>query len=144
MLTGGIPTMVPAAANNDGKRKADGVKDRILVVDDNKDAADSLTMILMLKGHEARTANDGPTAITLGAEFLPRVIILDLGMPGLNGYDTARHIRTTPWGKDTLLIALTGWGQPEDKQRCIDAGFDFHLTKPVEPDELAQLLADNV
>ena len=136
--------MVPAAANNDGKRKADGVKDRILVVDDNKDAADSLTMILMLKGHEARTANDGPTAITLGAEFLPRVIILDLGMPGLNGYDTARHIRTTPWGKDTLLIALTGWGQPEDKQRCIDAGFDFHLTKPVEPDELAQLLADNV
>ncbi len=113
---------------------------RILVVDDNADAAESLALILRLRGHEVRTADRGQTAIEIGAEFHPQVVVLDLGMPGLNGYDTARRMRSEAWGKQALLIALTGWGQPEDVQRSAEAGFDHHLTKPADLERLARLI----
>jgi len=114
---------------------------RILVADDNRDAADSLQRILALYGHEVRVAYDGATALTLGEQFRPRVAILDIGMPGTNGYDVARALRTRH-GEDVTLVALTGWGQDADRRRAAEAGFDHHLVKPVEPQTLNALLAD--
>jgi PAS domain S-box-containing protein len=113
---------------------------RIVVVDDNTDAAESLALILRLRGHEVRSADRGQTALEIGAEFQPQVIVLDLGMPELNGYDTARRIRDEAWGKHVLLIALTGWGQPEDMQRSAETGFDHHLTKPADLERLGRLI----
>jgi CheY-like chemotaxis protein len=116
---------------------------RILVADDNVDAADSLALMLRLMGNEVRTAHDGVAAMEAAGEFRPDVVLLDIGMPRLNGYDTCRHIREQPWGKDLKLIALTGWGQEEDKRRSEEAGFDSHLVKPVEPAALENLLAES-
>jgi PAS domain S-box-containing protein len=125
-----------------GGGKADaGPKRRILVVDDNRDAADSLAMMLRLAGHDIRTAHDGLEAVQAAATFRPDVALLDIGMPKMNGYEAARHIRQQPWGREMLLVALTGWGQEEDKRRTFEAGFDHHLTKPVEPTALENLLA---
>jgi CheY-like chemotaxis protein len=114
---------------------------RILVVDDNRDAADSLAMILRLMGNEATTAHDGLAAIRQAAAIHPEIIFLDIGMPGLNGYDTARQIRSQPWGKNVVLIALTGWGQDEDRRQSEDAGFDAHIVKPIDRATLENLLA---
>jgi PAS domain S-box-containing protein len=114
---------------------------RILVADDNRDAADSLQRILALYGHEVRVAYDGVAALTLGEAFRPRVAILDIGMPGTNGYDVARALRTRH-GPGVTLVALTGWGQDADRRRAAEAGFDHHLTKPVDPHTLNTLLAD--
>ena len=113
---------------------------RVLVVDDNADAAESLALILRLRGHEVRTADRGATSIEIGAEFRPHVVILDLGMPGMNGYDTAQQIRAEPWGRKILLVALTGWGQPDDVKRSAEAGFDHHLTKPADLERLSRLI----
>jgi CheY-like chemotaxis protein len=125
-----------------GGEKADaGPKHRILVVDDNRDAADSLALMLRLAGHDTRTAHDGLEAVQAAATFGPGVVLLDIGMPRMNGYEAARHIRQQPWGKNIVLVALTGWGQEEDKRRTFEAGFDHHLTKPVEPAALEKLLA---
>jgi PAS domain S-box-containing protein len=114
---------------------------RILVVDDNRDSATSLAMLLKLLGNETRTAHDGLEALDVAAAFRPDLIFLDIGMPRLNGYDTARRIRTQPWGRDTTLIALTGWGQEDDRRQSREAGFDSHITKPVDPDVLEKVLA---
>src|SRR5262249_11514831 len=114
---------------------------RILAVDDNRDAADSLTLMLRIMGHETRTAYDGLEAVQAAAIFKPEVILLDIGLPKMNGYEAARHIRQQPWGKDVVLLAITGWGQEEDKRRALEAGFDHHLTKPVEGAALERLLA---
>jgi PAS domain S-box-containing protein len=113
---------------------------RILVVDDNEDAADSLAMMLQMMGNEVRTAHDGLEGVELAATFRPDLVLLDIGMPRLNGYDACRRIREQPWGKNVLLVALTGWGQEEDKRRSHEAGFDTHLVKPVEPEALEKLL----
>lgn len=113
---------------------------RILVVDDNRDAADSLAMILQLKGHEIQTAYDGVEAVQAAATFRPDVVLLDIGMPRMNGYEAAQHIQEQSWGKKIVLVALTGWGQEEDKRRAIEAGLHFHLTKPVELGALDRLL----
>lgn len=113
---------------------------RILVVDDNRDAADSLAMMLRLLGHDIQTAHDGAEAVQTAATFRPDVALLDIGMPKMNGYEAARHIREQPWGKRMVLIALTGWGQEEDKRRATEAGFHYHLTKPAEPGALEKLL----
>jgi CheY-like chemotaxis protein len=115
-------------------------KHRILVVDDNKDSADSLSMLLRVKGHEVRTARDGLQAIEITPDFLPNVILMDIGMPKLNGYDTTRQIRTLPSGKDVMIIALTGWGQPEDLRQSTEAGCSAHLVKPIDLAELERLL----
>ena len=113
---------------------------RVLVADDNRDAADSLQRILALYGHEVRVAYDGGAAVRLGQEFRPRVAILDIGMPGTNGYEVARALRARN-GSQLTLVALTGWGQEADRRRATEAGFDFHLTKPVDPSTLQELLA---
>ena len=114
---------------------------RILVADDNRDAADSLAMMLRLAGHEVHAVHDGQEAVEAAGWFRPDLALLDIGMPRLNGFDAARRIREQPWGKHMLLVAITGWGQEEDKRRATEAGFDRHLTKPVEPAALEKLLA---
>jgi DNA-binding response OmpR family regulator len=115
---------------------------RILIVDDNQDSAMSLAMMLKLMGNEVRTAHDGLEGAAAAAAFRPNVILLDIGMPKLNGYDACRRIREQPWAKNTVIVALTGWGQEEDKRRSQQAGFNNHLVKPVEPAALEKLLAD--
>ena len=113
---------------------------RVLVVDDNVDAANSLAMMLRLDGHDVVTADNGLDALDLGSEFQPQVVLLDLGMPKLNGYETAQRMRQHDWGQDAALVALTGWGQPADRDRTLAAGFNAHLTKPVEGAELRRTL----
>ncbi len=114
---------------------------RILVVDDNRDGANSLSALLRLMGHDVRAAHDGLEAIQSAERFRPDVALIDVEMPKMNGYEAVRHLRTQSWGRDMVLIALTGWGQEEDKQRSIEAGFDQHLTKPLDPSHLEELLA---
>jgi CheY-like chemotaxis protein len=115
---------------------------RILVVDDNTDAANSLAMVLRMMGNEVRTARDGLEGVDAAEKFAPDVVLLDIGMPRLNGYDACRRIRELPRGKEAVIVALTGWGQDDDKRRSREAGFDGHLVKPVEPAALEKLLAD--
>jgi PAS domain S-box-containing protein len=105
---------------------------RILVVDDNRDAAETLSLLLRHSGHEVRTSHDGGQALHDGEEFQPHVILMDLGMPGINGYQAAESIRSQPWGQGVVLVAVTGWGQPEDFAKTTAAGFDHHLVKPVD------------
>ncbi|MBS0419472.1 MAG: response regulator [Proteobacteria bacterium] len=114
---------------------------RVLVVDDNQDAADSVSMLLALDGFETRVAYDGAQAIKEFAQYRPDALLLDIGMPIMDGYEVARRIRADAHGRGTVLCALTGWGQAQDKQRALDAGFDEHLTKPVDPSTLADLLS---
>jgi PAS domain S-box-containing protein len=116
------------------------VSRRVLVVDDNTDAATSLAQLLKLFGHTTRTAGTGLEALAVGPEFEPEAIVLDIGLPGLNGYDTCRQIRERPWGRDCFIVASTGWGQAEDRRQSEQAGFDIHLVKPVDPVELARLI----
>jgi signal transduction histidine kinase len=112
---------------------------RILVVDDNVDAASSLAMLLEQMGHEVVTASDGEEGVTKAAAFSPHVVFLDLGMPRMDGAEAAKRLRTLPGGGQTILIALTGWGQEHDRQRTRAAGFDHHFLKPIDPDSLEQL-----
>jgi len=114
---------------------------RILVVDDNQDSATTLAMLLKLSGHEVHTANDGLEAVEAAGTFRPHVVLLDIGLPNLNGYEVARQIREQPWGKDMVLVALTGWGQEESRQKSRDAGFNGHLTKPVDFPSLEKSIA---
>jgi CheY-like chemotaxis protein len=115
---------------------------RILIVDDNRDGADSLVMLLRIMGTDTRTAYDGQEAVQVAREFRPDVVLLDIGLPKLNGYEACRRIREQSWGKNVVLIALTGWGQEEDRRRSREAGFDDHIVKPVDPEELMKLLAE--
>jgi CheY-like chemotaxis protein len=115
---------------------------RVLVADDNVDAAESLQLWLQMAGHEVHAAHDGLEALRAAESLRPEVVLLDLGMPGLNGYDVARRIRQAPWGRGMVLIALTGWGQEEDRQQTSAAGFDHHLTKPVPPDDIEALIRE--
>jgi len=129
----------PARCNEDLRATANS---RVLVADDNHDCADSLAMLLQLAGYETRTAYDGAEAIAMAESYRPDILLLDIGMPNLNGHEAARHIRDQPWGKDLLLVALTGWGQEEDRRRTEAAGFDAHFVKPVDSAALEQVLAD--
>jgi PAS domain S-box-containing protein len=117
------------------------VRRRVLVVDDNHDAATSLTTLLESLGHEARAAFDGHQALAMATEQAPEVVVLDIGMPGLDGYEVARRLRRIPRVCDAVLIALTGWGQDADRRASRDAGFDHHLVKPADLDELQRLVA---
>lgn len=114
---------------------------RVLIVDDNIDSADSLAMLLQLGGHDVHVAYDGLQALDLAARLQPQVLLLDLGLPGLDGCELCRRIRQQPWSAQALLIAVTGWGQAADKQRSRDAGFDGHLVKPVDVQALERLIA---
>ena len=113
---------------------------RILIVDDNADAADGLAMILEMEGDQVRVAYNGEAALEAAAEFRPEAVVLDIGMPGIDGYEVARRLKESPETRDALLIAMTGWGQPRDRRRSARAGFDLHVVKPVEPIELERLL----
>jgi signal transduction histidine kinase len=132
-----------AVLDNGAAAPADGVKrgHRILLADDNRDALDSLATLLQCDGHEVHTAGDGAEALEVAAGCHPDVVLLDIGMPKLDGYEVARRIRAEPWGKSTVLIALTGWGQDEDRRRSREVGFDSHLVKPLDPEMLSTLLA---
>ncbi|MGM9486387.1 ATP-binding protein [Ideonella sp. YS5] len=112
---------------------------KVLIADDNRDAADSLAALLQLDGHETRLSFDGEGALAMYEQFEPDVCLLDIGMPGRNGYEVARTIRQMAGGRRPVLIAITGWGQESDRHRALEAGFDHHLTKPVDPRRLAQL-----
>jgi two-component system CheB/CheR fusion protein len=120
---------------------AGAAKRRILVVDDNLDAAESLATLLKIHGHETRMAHDGVQAVEAAAAFKPDVVFLDIGMPTIDGHETARRIRREPWGKDMVLVALTGWGQTEDRRRSKEAGFDHHLVKPADPHVVERLIS---
>lgn len=117
---------------------------RILVADDNKDAADALAMILEIGGHEVRVAHNGRVALSLAQTFRPDVALLDIGMPDISGYEVARALRHEQWGKEIYLVALTGWGQQGARQQSLDAGFDRHMTKPIDPDALETFLSDGL
>jgi PAS domain S-box-containing protein len=113
---------------------------RVLIADDLRDSADTLAVLLRMAGHDAHTAYDGAEAVARAAEVRPDVVLLDLGMPLLSGYEACRQIRAEPWGRGIFLVALTGWGQEDDRRRTEEAGFDRHLVKPVDPDALLALL----
>lgn len=113
----------------------------VLLADDNCDASDLLAQLLRMSGHIVHIAHDGIAAIELAREHRPDVLVLDIGMPGLNGYQVAQHVRAQPWGTKPLIIAATGWGQEQDRQKSAKAGFDLHLTKPFDPQVLTDLIA---
>ncbi len=134
----GAPLPQPAALAPHAHAPAAG--QRILVADDNRDAADTLAFMLRLAGHEVRIAYDGQEAIDIAGTFRPTLALLDVGMPRLNGLEAARHLRSQAYGEEMMLIALTGWGQPDDRSRSLAAGFDHHVVKPVDPSMLERLL----
>jgi len=126
--------------------RADGVQPAssarlVLLADDNADAAELLAELLRIEGHQVEVANDGQAAAALAARIQPQVLVLDIGMPGLNGYEVARGVRAQPWGAGALLVAATGWGQEEDRRKALEAGFDLHFTKPFAPEQLLAAIA---
>jgi len=129
----------PQAASG-GSRGCHGARARILVADDNRDAADSLALMLGLEGHDVRLVYNGVDALALAEQFRPQIVLLDIGMPLLDGYQTARQLREQSWARSVLLVALTGWGQEADRGQARDAGFDWHLLKPVDPRDLNGLI----
>jgi CheY-like chemotaxis protein len=124
-----------------GKQGTSTLPQRVLVVDDNEDSASSLAMLLKFLGTEIKVANDGPSALEILPSYRPDIVLLDIGMPGMDGLAVARRIREQPEFDSTILIALTGWGQPEDRDRTREAGFDHHLVKPADIATLKSLLA---
>lgn len=114
---------------------------RVLLVDDNHDAAETLALLMRLCGYQTRSAHDGLQALDVARQFLPHVVLLDIGLPRLDGYEVARRLRQQAWAEDMVLVALTGWGQPPDRPPPLEAGFDAHLLKPVDHDALLQLVA---
>jgi CheY-like chemotaxis protein len=114
---------------------------RILVIEDNEDAREMLRMALELAGHEVHAAPDGPSGVALAARMSPELVLVDVGLPGMDGYEVARRIRSVPGGKTMRLIAVTGYGQAQDRRRAEEAGFDLHLTKPVAAERLAEVIA---
>jgi CheY-like chemotaxis protein len=132
------PESEPARAGSTSARRE---RHRILVVDDNRDSANSMCKLLTQMGHTTFTAYDGLDAVEKVGTLQPDVVLLDIGLPKLNGYEVARRLRERENGRGIVLIAVTGWGQEEDRRRSKDAGFDEHLTKPVEYDALAKILA---
>ncbi|MDQ6881985.1 MAG: response regulator, partial [Pseudomonadota bacterium] len=118
-----------------------GASLRVLVVDDNVDAADTLAALLEMGGHVTRVANNGSQAIEMAQAFRPQVVFLDIGLPGMNGYEVARRLRGMPGMERGILVALTGWGTREDRERSAQAGFDHHLTKPADMTAVETLLS---
>jgi len=130
-----------AAPSGAARPERRGTGRRVLVVDDQPDSTDSLALLLQLRGHEVLIARDGPGAIEEAARSRPDVILLDLGLPGMSGYDVARRLRVMRELDGVRLVALTGYGTESDRQKSRDAGFDVHLTKPVDPQALDAVLA---
>ena len=136
---------IPAAQQSPAQQRVSAgaaTARRVLIADDNPDIVDSLAMVLTLSGHEVETARDGLETVATAERYRPEVVLMDIGMPGLDGYDACRRIRAQPWGQDILIVALTGWGQEDDRRRSREAGFNAHLVKPVDLPTLQGLLAD--
>jgi CheY-like chemotaxis protein len=136
---------LPLAQQAEARAKTRGhtrrITSRVLIVDDNDDAARSMAMLVEALGGRAAAAHDGLTGLSMLAEFEPDIVFLDIGMPGMDGYEACRRIRRAQSDRRPTIIALTGWGHPQDKQRALDVGFDAHLTKPVDPSALEDLLS---
>jgi CheY-like chemotaxis protein len=113
---------------------------RVLVIDDNVDAADALTKLLMISGHDVRTAYDGPSGVLAALAFIPKVVLLDIGLPGIDGYEVARRLRHEPALYNVVIIAVTGYGTEQDRKDCVAAGIDYHMVKPVEYDHVRKIL----
>lgn len=139
-LSAGITGAVTAETPVSGRAGATGR--RILVVDDNRDVAESLALLLQIEGHDARIAYEGRHAIEVADIFEPQMVVLDIGMPQMSGHQTVSLLRKRDWAKETIFVAVTGWGQPDDRRRSLDAGFDYHLVKPVDPADLRALLEE--
>ena len=141
-----LPCVVPAVAEETGAGSRPNLLGetpvlRVLLADDNIDFVESLSLILQVSGHEVRVAHDGAAALEVAAAFLPDFAFLDIGLPRINGYDLARQLRQAPATRQCVLIAVTGWGQEDDKRRAREAGFDHHMVKPVEPDQILEVLS---
>jgi CheY-like chemotaxis protein len=119
-------------------------RSRVVIIDDNRDAAHAMSMLVEELGGAVRTAHDATAGLKVVEEFCPDIVFLDIGMPGMDGYDACRRLRQTPAERPIVIVAVTGWGQPEDKKRALEAGFDAHLTKPVDLAALADVLAGAV
>jgi CheY-like chemotaxis protein len=137
-----VVALCPMSATALDRRSDSTTRHRVLVADDNHDAADSLVQLLQYDGHEVCVAYDGRHAVALAQTFRPTVAILDLGMPHLDGYQAAAQLRQAPWGADILLIAYTGWGHDSVRQRSKEASFDLHLIKPLDVAALSLLLSN--
>lgn len=133
-------TAAKSADNASGTAVTQGPGRRVLIADDNVDSAESLAVLLRLQGHQVEVVHDGAAALRRLEESRPQFALLDIGMPNLNGYEVARRTRAQPWSASITLIALTGWGQEQDRRDALEAGFDHHLLKPVDTDRLAQTL----
>jgi CheY-like chemotaxis protein len=131
----------PAQRSETGATAEQSVSHRILIADDNADSAESMGMLLRLMGNDVRIASDGLEAVEQAAAFQPDIVLMDIGMPRLDGYEAARRIRNQPWSRDTLLVAVTGWGPSDDDEEATAAGFDRHFTKPLDPAELRRLVS---
>jgi CheY-like chemotaxis protein len=141
-----LPVLPEVSHPGNGEPKArheslHSARQRVLVVDDNADALESLSRIVTHMGNEVRRAHDGLEAIDVAREFRPDVVLMDLGMPRLNGYEAVRRLRQEPWAREVTIVATTGWGQDEDRRRTADAGFDRHLVKPIDITSLREVLA---
>jgi PAS domain S-box-containing protein len=136
------PPTEPVSNNQPASMDPSSVSKKVLIVDDNEDAARTLQMVLEMFGATTQVAHDGLAGVEAAAEFSPDLVLMDIGMPRLDGHEAARRIRQEPWGKNIRLVALTGWGQDEDRQKSKDAGFDHHVVKPVDPDELQTLFEE--
>ena len=141
-----LPCVVPNESDDFAQRAAPQVSPaaaghRVLLADDNVDFAESLAMILQISGHEVRVVHDGATAVEIADAFVPDFAFLDIGLPRINGYEVAKRLRASEITRDAALVAVTGWGQEDDKRRAREAGFDLHMVKPVEPDQILEVLA---
>ena len=137
-----VEASVPQPPDSEEMQNVPNSSLRVLIVDDNRDSANSLAMMLKIMGNDTRTAYDGQEAVTAAGEFRPAVILLDIGLPKMNGYEACVRIRQQPGGKEIVIIAQTGWGQEEDRRRTHEAGFDYHMVKPVDPQALMKLLEE--
>ncbi|MGH8217690.1 MAG: response regulator [Steroidobacteraceae bacterium] len=134
------PVQEPAQTHANGQPPRERAGRRLLIVDDNRDALDSLAALMEMSGHEVHVATDGESALTVAERCRPEVVLLDLGLPKLDGYEVARRLRQSPWGRAAMIIALTGWGQDEDRRRTRECGFDSHMVKPLDLDALLRVL----
>ncbi|MGH7833141.1 MAG: ATP-binding protein [Candidatus Binatia bacterium] len=141
-VAGSQPASESHSENGGGEKASPAAKYRILIVDDNRLSTKSTAMLLRLMGHDLATAHDGIEGMECARTFRPDVILLDIGLPNLNGYEAARRIREQPWGKSIFLVAVTGYGQEEDRRRSLEAGFDYHMVKPINIEELEKKLSE--
>jgi signal transduction histidine kinase/CheY-like chemotaxis protein len=143
LFTFRLPRAVPVGDQTPGRASspAPSARSRIVVIEDNKDAREMLGVLLNLEGHEVLEAVDGPTGIEVTEATGPELVFVDVGLPGVDGYEVARRLRASRRCKDTFLIALTGYGQPEDRRKALEAGFDAHIVKPIDPNQLTAVIA---